>query len=122
VIPDSVGQGSANPGFDAVYVVHFDGDALCSNPSDNAACSVRVLVGDQVAFPGDSNSRFITARGHGEWSAHGYTRTACFAPAFQNRDATVKVQVKTSNAATTFGLQNWHLEVQRLPLRGNTCP
>ncbi|GAA2841492.1 hypothetical protein GCM10010441_77020 [Kitasatospora paracochleata] len=119
VVPDSTGRGV---GFDGVFVVHFDADAICESPVDNAVCSVRVLVGGQVAAPGDTNARFVTARGRPEWSAHGYTRTACFAPQFDGRDATTRIQVRASRDAS-FGLQNWHLEVERFPLRaGTACP
>ncbi|PBC70021.1 hypothetical protein BX265_7405 [Streptomyces sp. TLI_235] len=119
VITDSTGRGA---GFDGVFVVHFDADAICSSPVNNAVCSVRVLVGGQVAAPGDTNARFVTARGGPEWSAHGYTRTACFAPQFESRDATTRIQVQASSNAT-FGLQNWHLTVERFPLRaGASCP
>ncbi|MEV8099517.1 hypothetical protein [Kitasatospora sp. NPDC085879] len=119
MITDSTGRGA---GFDGVFVVHFDADAICSSPVNNAVCSVRVLVGGQVAAPGDTNARFVTARGGPEWSAHGYTRTACFAPQFESRDATTRIQVQASSNAT-FGLQNWHLTVERFPLRaGASCP
>ncbi|KQV03274.1 MULTISPECIES: hypothetical protein [unclassified Kitasatospora] len=119
-ITDSTGQ---TVGYDGVFVVHFDADALCTIPgSDNAVCSVRILVGDKVGRPGDTNARFVTARGNPEWSAHGYTRTVCLPGQFEPRDATTKVQVLASTNAV-FELQNWHLVVNRYPVRpGTSCP
>jgi hypothetical protein len=121
--PGSVFASPSSTG-STLFLATFAAESACSGGT--GYCRVRILVGGQEAEPAvGGDFAFDSTNGGQEtsasWESHAMQRSFCIANDDAPHDATTRVQYSTTDPATAFRLDDWHLTVQSVETGTINC-